>query len=87
MPEPGARTTRPPTRVIAVHTRTAVTRGHCVQRAENNGERRLREEAPPIKRDRCRAGSVFAVLGGGYPDCEGEEESGADKVGRVGCFC
>lgn len=67
MPEPGARTTRPPTRVIAVHTRTAVTRGHCVQRAENNGERRLREEAPPIKRDRCRAGSVFAVLGGGVP--------------------
>ncbi|XP_078200242.1 uncharacterized protein LOC144578535 [Callithrix jacchus] len=27
----------PPTRVIAVHTRIAVTRGHCVQRAENNG--------------------------------------------------
>ena len=49
MPEPDARTTRPPTRVIAVHTRTAVTRGHCVQRAENNGERRQREEAPPIK--------------------------------------
>lgn len=55
MPEPGARTTRPPTRVIAVHTRTAVTRGHCVQRAENNGERPLRGEAPPIKQDRCRA--------------------------------
>lgn len=29
MPEPGARTTRPHTRVIAVHTRTAVTRGRC----------------------------------------------------------
>lgn len=49
MPEPGARTTRPPTRVIAVHTRTAVTRGHCVQLAENNGERSQLEEAPPIK--------------------------------------
>lgn len=49
MPEPDARTTRPHTRVIAVHTRTAVTRGHCVHRAENNRERRQREEAPPIK--------------------------------------
>lgn len=78
MPEPGARTTRPPTRVIAVHTRTAVTRGHCVQRAENNGERRLRGEAPPIKRDRCRARHL--------PYSGGEEESGGGKVDRVGRF-
>lgn len=80
MPEPGARTTRPPTRVIAVHTRTAVTRGHCVQRAENNGERRLRGEAPPIKRDRCRA-LRLPYWGGGDPVRAGEEERGANKVG------